>query len=71
MFGSSHGAFKVGGRERWPGWLAEQQSRRPHLIAGDAPFLVLPVFQVPNLASRVLGLSAKCLSPDLEALRTG
>ena len=31
-------------------------------------FLVLPGFRIPNLASRVLGLSAQHLSSDMEAL---
>ena len=67
--GWSPGAFKVGARERWLGWLPERQFRRLHLIAGNTRFLVLPGFRVPNLASRALGLSTKCLSSDMEALR--
>ena len=62
-------AFKVGAREHWLGWLPEQQFRRLYLIAGNTRFLVLPGFRVPNLASRALGLSAKRLSSNMEALR--
>ena len=66
--GWSPGAFKIGARERWLGWPPRRQFRRLHLIASNTRFLVLPAFQVPNLASRALGLSAKCLSSDMEAL---
>ena len=69
LLGWSSRAFKVGAWERWLGWLPEQQFRRLHLIAGNTRFLVLPGFRVPNLASRVLGLSARRLSSDMEALR--
>ena len=55
--------------ERWLGWLPEQQFRRLHLIAGNTRFLVLPGFRVPNLVSRILGLSARRLPSDMEALR--
>ena len=51
--------FKVGARKRWLGWLPEQQFRRLHLIAGNTRYLVLPGFRAPNLATRVLGLSAR------------
>ena len=57
--GWSPGAFKVEARERWLDGLPEQQFRRLHPIANNARFLVLPGFRVPNLASRVLGLSAR------------
>ena len=69
LIGWSSGAFKVGARERWLGWLPEQQFRRRHLIASNTQFLVLPGFRVQNLASRVLGLSARRLSSDMEALQ--
>ncbi len=69
LLGWSAGAFKVGARDRWLGWAREQQFRRLHLIACNTRFLVLPGFRVPNLASRVLGLSLRRLSSDMEALR--
>ena len=52
-----------------PGWLPEQRFRRLHPMPSNTPFLVLPGFRVPNLASRILGLSERCLSSDVEALR--
>ena len=62
-------AFKVGVRDRWIGWAREQQFRRLHLIACNTRSLVLPGFRVPNLASRVLGLSLRRPSSGMEALR--
>ena len=56
------GAFKLKARDRWIGWLPEQQFRRLHLIANNARFLILPGCAAANLASRVLGLSLRRLS---------
>lgn len=67
--GWSPGTFKFGARKRWLGWLSERQFRRLRLIPSNTRFLVFPTFQVPNLASRVLGLAVRCLSLDMEALR--
>ncbi len=61
------GAFKVGARDRWIGWSAEQQFRRLHLVANNSRFVILTPERVPNLASRVLGLSVRRLSQDLRA----
>lgn len=40
--------------------------RRLHLIANNIRFLILPEWHVPNLASRILVLNGKRLSPDWE-----
>ena len=61
------GAFKLGARDRWIGWSAEQQFRRLHLIANNSRFVILTPERVPNLASRVLGLSLRRLSADMQA----
>ncbi len=50
------------------GWSAEQQFRRLHLIANNARFVILTPHRVPNLASRVLGLSLRRLSADIQAV---
>ena len=42
LVGWHAGAFKLKARDRWIGWLPEQQFRRLHLIADNARFLVLP-----------------------------
>ena len=68
LIGWHAGAFKLRARDRWIGWLPEQQFRRLHLIANNARFLVLPGCAVTNLASRVLALSLRRLSDDFRAV---
>ena len=60
LLGWCAGAFKVGARDAWIGWAPEQQFRRLRLVANNCRFLVLA--RVPNLASRVLGLSVRRVS---------
>lgn len=67
LLGWHAGSFKVGARDRWIGWTREQQFRRLRLVANNTRFLVLPGVEIPNLASRVLGLSLRRLSSDMEA----
>ena len=67
LVGWHAGAFKLKARDRWIGWLPEQQFRRLHLIANNARFVILPGCSVPNLASRVLALSVRRLSEDMRA----
>lgn len=54
-------------RDRWIGWTTEQRRRRLALVANNARFLVLPGYQVPNLATRVMRLTLDRLSTDWEA----
>ena len=68
LIGWRPGAFKLAARDRWIGWSAEQQFRRLHLIANNARFVILTPRPVPNLASRVLGLSLRRLSRDMQAV---
>jgi len=68
LVGWHAGAFKLGARDRWIGWLPEQHFRRLHLIANNARFLILPGCAAANLASRVLGLSLRRLSGDFHAV---
>ena len=67
LIGWHAGAFKLKARDRWIGWLPEQQFRRLHLIANNARFVILPGCSVPNLASRVLAMSLRRLSEDMRA----
>ena len=67
LLGWHAGSFKVGARDRWIGWTREQQFRRLRLVANNTRFLVLPGVEIPNLASRVLGLSLRRLSSDMES----
>ena len=68
LIGWHAGAFKLKARDRWIGWLPEQQFRRLHLIANNARFLILPGCGVANLASWVLGLSVCRVSDDFRAV---
>ena len=68
LVGWQAGAFKLKARDRWIGWIPEQQFRRLHLIANNTRFVLLPGPHRPNLASRVLGLSLRRVSRDMRAL---
>ena len=68
LIGWQPGAFKLAARDRWIGWSAQQQFARLHLIANNARFVILTSRPVPNLASRVLGLSLRRLSRDMQAV---
>ncbi len=57
-------ALKCQSRDAWIGWSLQQQWRRLHLIANNIRFLILPEWQIPNLASRLLALNVKRLSDD-------
>ncbi len=68
LVGWQPGAFKLAARDRWIGWSPEQQFRRLHLICNNSRFVILTPERVPNLASRVLGLSLRRLSADIQAV---
>ena len=68
LIGWQPGAFKLAARDRWIGWPAEQQFRCLHLIANNSRFVILTPGRVRNLASRVLGLSLRRLSQDIQAV---
>ena len=68
LVGWQSGAFKLAARDRWIGWSREQQFRRLHLICNNSRFVILTPERVPNLASRVLGLSLRRLSADIQAV---
>lgn len=58
-------AFHIKARDRWIGWSPRQRARRLGLVANNCRFLVLPDREkLPNLASRVLGLTLRRLSDD-------
>ncbi len=68
LIGWQSGAFKLAARDRWIGWTSAQQFRRLHLIANNSRFVILTPERVRNLASRVLGLSLRRLSADMQAV---
>ena len=64
LLGWSSPALKCAHRDQWIGWLPVLQWQRLHFLANNTRFLILPGFHLPNLASRVLGLSLQRLSDD-------
>jgi Druantia protein DruA/DDE_Tnp_1-associated/Transposase DDE domain len=66
LLGWGAAALKCGPRDVWIGWTPSLKFRRLHLIANNVRFLILPGWHVPNLASRILALNLKRLSPDWE-----
>ena len=59
-------ALKLGVRDRYIGWSAQQRKvYLPHL-ANNSRFLILPEVQVPHLASHVLALTVRRLNGDWE-----
>ncbi len=64
-FGAS--AWKVKPRDQLIGWTTEQRQRNLPLIVNNARFLILPWIHCKNLASRILGLTAKRLPDDWQA----
>ncbi|MGH9448306.1 MAG: Druantia anti-phage system protein DruA, partial [Terriglobia bacterium] len=66
LLGWGAAALKCGPRDAWIGWPPFLQWRRLHLIANNARFLILPEWHRLNLASRILALNLKRLSPDWE-----
>jgi hypothetical protein len=66
LLGWGWAALKCGVRDQWIGWDRELQWRRLHLVANNVRFLMLPGWNQPNLASRVLAQSVRRLSQDWE-----
>jgi hypothetical protein len=64
--GWSGAVQKLSDREDWIGWSPVQKRQRLNLVAQNARFLILPGFEVANLASKVLSLNLKVLSADWE-----
>ena len=54
LLGWGSAALKCGVRDQWIGWDRALQWRRLHLVANNVRFLMLPGWNQPNLASRVL-----------------
>ena len=65
---ATRGGTPATARDRWIGWSSEQQFRRLHLIANNSRFVILTPERVPNLASRVLGLSLRRPCADIQAV---
>jgi len=59
-------AWKMAHRDRWIGWDGEQRRRNLQNVVNQSRFLVLPWVEIKNLASMVLGLSARRIAADWE-----
>jgi hypothetical protein len=66
LIGWGTAAFKNRHRDKWIGWLPEQQWKRLKYIANNQRFLILPEIRIKNLASKILSLNLKRLSSDWE-----
>lgn len=66
LIGWCGAAFKCAARDVWIGWPEVIQWQRLALVANNARFLILPGVEVPNLASRILGLNVRRLAEDWE-----
>src|SRR2546428_3801172 len=66
LLGWGSAALKCGVRDQWIGWGRELQWRRLHLVANNVRFLMLPGWNQPHLASRILALNVRRLSQDWE-----
>jgi hypothetical protein len=68
LVGWASAALKCASRDRWIGWSPTLQWQRLNLLANNSRFLLLPGDRVPNLASRILGLTLARLSADWHAV---
>lgn len=64
LVGWGASAFKNSPRDRWIGWTQDQHYKRLQYIANNSRYLIFPWVQIPNLASKVLGLTLRRLSSD-------
>ena len=58
----------IGARDRYIGWKKEHRDHHLRHIAYNSRFLILPWFNVPHLASHLLGCMARHLSKDWETV---
>jgi hypothetical protein len=66
LFGYGASAWRLAPRDRWIGWSdAQRQAGLPRVV-GQVRFLILPWIRCPNLASKLLSLSAAHLPADWE-----
>jgi hypothetical protein len=58
----------IGCRDRYLGWSREERMAHLHKIVINTRFLMLPWVNVPHLASHLLGLMARRIASDWEAV---
>ena len=62
--GFSSAAWRLGVRDKWIGWDDGARLENLHKVVCNSRFLILPDVRIDNLASHVLGLSAKLLKEE-------
>jgi len=60
----SSSVFRIQSRDLYLGWTPESRTRGIRFIANNSRFLILPWVRIKNLASHLLGLSARVVSHD-------
>lgn len=63
----SAAALRLRPRDQTIGWSETSRRHHLHRVVNNSRFLILPWVQVPNLASHVLGLSARIVPADWAA----
>lgn len=58
----------IGARDRYIGWTKSNRDKNLGLMAYNSRFLILPWVRVPHLASHLLGIMARNISKDWEAI---
>jgi transposase len=66
LFGYGASAWRLAPRDRWIGWSEAQRNAQLSRVVCQARFLILPWIRCPNLASKLLALSAARLAIDWE-----
>ncbi len=64
LLGFGAAAWKIAPRDRFIGWSPQQRQERLHLLVQNARFLILPWIACPNLASKLLAMTARRLAED-------
>jgi hypothetical protein len=64
LLGFGAAAWKTAPRDRFIGWNDAQRQKNLHLIVNNARFLILPWVHSPNLASKLLAMTALQLPKD-------
>lgn len=67
LLGWASAALQVKVRDTWIGWSDDQRHRRLRFVANNVRYCLLPGWNLPNLASRVLALNTRRLAGDWEA----
>lgn len=68
LFGFAAAAWACQPRDNFIGWEPEERLQNLHLVVANTRFLILPWVRAPHLASAALGLVARQIGPDWEAV---